>query len=261
MVKIVSTPDNAKTATVDFYKPEINGVLWKKGLDVIHERGIQCPCKSKSSGATTTCKNCLGNGWLWINPEQTRMIVMSMNRDTKFKEWSVESIGRVGITSLSEAEISFMDRITIESAESTFGQVLFNLSELTNNKITFAATYPLISISYIALFRGVNNKLLPLEKDNDYTISDNWIFLDSKFLESGVPVSEQTLSITVRYKHKPQFYIIDLTRDILVSTDTYGKTIEEVKFPLHAIGKRAHYIIDGKDISQTNLLSNTQPSY
>lgn len=260
-VKIIQAPFNSETAAVDLYSPEIDGLIWNKGLEVIHERALICPCKNKTVGTQTQCRNCLGSGYVFINPEKTKMIVLSINRDTRFKEWSQENLGKVGITALANAEISFMDRITISNGLSTFNEALYSFSNLYNDKIVFYAIYEPIDISHCFLFYSTNSKLIPLKLNRDFTINKHWIFLDKKFLPQNTTLELDPLTITIRYKHRPRFHVLDLTRDILVSTITQGRQDEEQTYPLHAIGRRSHYVLNSPNITETDLIDNTEVVY
>ena len=97
MANLITTPPaNVDTTTrVDFNKPSFEKLIYQKGLDVVWEQAIHCPCKDDEAAnqGLSSCKNCGGTGWVFINPEETKMIIHSMNLNTRYKEWSMEKLG------------------------------------------------------------------------------------------------------------------------------------------------------------------------
>jgi hypothetical protein len=257
MVQITKTsaPFNSKTPTADFLKSEIDGVVWQKGQFVIFEQALICACKSPSGGFLPTCKNCGGSGWVFVKPTETKMVIHSMNKDTKFKEWSQEDLGKVSISCLDSIEISYMDRITLKNGLTVYNESL--TGKVIDNKIVFLTIYDIEEITYIGLFQGVNLPFKQLKISVDYTYSDNLIILDSKYYNSQITAELQDKSITVRYKHKAQFHVLDTPRDIFVSDHKVDGKRENIRLPFHAIGRRAHYVIDRPNLSGTNILPNT----
>ena len=251
-VQVTQAPIGASLPTVDINKSELDGVVWNKGLDVVHETALQCACKSKNTNYLSSCKNCGSTGWVFINPKKTKMVMHSMNLNTQFKEWSEERLGTASITALDTIELAFMDRITVSKGNSVFSESLFYRQADTD--LFFYTVYDIKEIMYIALFDGVDNPFKRLILDMDYTFEKNVIRLDNKYYDALK--TDQDLSITIRYKHSPQFHVIDIPRDIFISTIRYDNN-KNVQLPIHAIGRRSHYVLTAENLSGTRLVDNS----
>lgn len=248
-------PDLAGAPKVEFRKNDFEQAIWLKGYKVIHEKALKCSCKSKNSNQQSNCKNCGGSSWIFINPVETRMIMYSQNRDTQFKEWSEETMGRVNISAMDKDMLSYMDRITLLDAEAEFSQAL-HINEKDGILFTYAA-YNIKQMTYAGLFIDVDSKLQRLFEGDDYTIDGNTIFLDSKFTSAYTAAGEDGLSITVRYIHAPQYYVIDLSRETMTTLVKEKGADKSTKMPISAIGRRGHYILDKENLSETRLVDNS----
>jgi len=253
-VTVGLAPSKAPTQPrADFDKDSFEALVWQKGYEVIHEKALQCPCKSRTNNQQANCKNCGGSGWAFINSNETRMILHSMNRSTKFKDWSEENIGTASVTCLDREELSYMDRVTVKKGNAVFNQVLHSLKS-DSNKLFFFTSYQIKQILYIGLFIDVDTAYKKLEVGVDYTYSGNKIVLDDAYLGSD----DEDLSITVRYKHPPTFYIIDMPRETMSSSIVIGGTEKDpVYLPVHAVGKRGQYIIDAENFTGTRIIDNS----
>lgn len=98
---------------VDFLYPDFDALVDNKGYEVIWERAIPCPC-SKRVQHQSTCRNCGGSGWVFINPTRIKAVCQSLNKNTRYKDWSVEMLGTAAITVKSMFHLNFMDKIMIE---------------------------------------------------------------------------------------------------------------------------------------------------
>jgi len=263
---IAQTPPSLVAApAIEFRKNDFEQAIWTKGYRVIHEKALKCPCKSKNSNQQSNCKNCGGTAWIFINPVETRAILHSMNRDTQFKEWSEEDAGNVNISMMDKDNLSFMDRITLEDARAVFSQAL-HFKEKDGILFTYAA-YNIKEVSYMGLFIDVDSKLQRLEEGTDYTLEEtnstsckgiygNTIFLNEKYT-SMWGASGEDLSITIRYIHAPQFYVVDLKREVMTTLVKNKGKEESISMPVSAVGRRGHYILDKENLSETRLVDNS----
>lgn len=252
---IAQTPPSLVAApNIEFRKNDFEQAIWLKGYKVIHEKALKCPCKSENSDQQSNCKNCGGSAWIFINPVETRAILHSMNRDTQFKEWSQQDMGRVNISMMDKDNLSYMDRITLIDGKAVFSQAL-HFKEKDGILFTYAA-YNIKEITFIGLFINVDNKLQRLEIDTDYTFQDNTIFLNEKYT-STFNESDEDMSISVRYVHSPQFYVIDLTREMMTTIVKEKGKEKSISMPISAIGRRGHYILDKENLSGTRLVDNS----
>lgn len=258
MATFVSNTPNFTTSTgrVDFVKQNFDNLIIQKGYDVIHEKSLRCPCVSKNSNQLSSCKNCGGSSWIFINPKLTRMVIHSMNLNTKYKEWSQENIGTASISALAEDETSFMDRITVKDGIAIFTEVMF----LKNyNDIWYWNTiYNIKEIIYIGLFKTVDEPLLPLVYGTDFIYVDNKITFLTANIYIDPLLDEQDISISVRYKHSPQLHIIDSPRETMQSfINIAGAGEEEINLPVHSIGRRSHYVLDRQNFDNTRIVNNS----
>jgi len=254
-ITITPPPSLVGKPSVNLEKSDFEALIEQKGYDVYHDRALKCPCKPRSGGdAQSTCKNCGGSGWIYINRHETRMVIQSMNIDTKYKEWTEERLGSARITARDIDQLAFMDRITLINAEAVFSQVLHPKKEPGNAYFYATTRYNIKTIKYIFLFKGVGLVLQRLNETTDYTLVKNQIRLNASFS------SEVNPTITVRYIHEPEFTVLDLSRDLMYSTikdkcTTTGK--KEIAFPISAVARRSHYMPDRGDFEDDDLLDNS----
>lgn len=253
-------PAGINIARVDFSQPKFDALVWEKGYDVTLEKALPCPCSSKNTNQQSNCKNCGGSGWLFVNASQTKIVLSAMNLNTKFLAWTEQNIGTASVTALSKDETSFMDRITVKDGIAIFSQVLFmkqfdDTSSIVNY---FTTIYNIKEIIYIALFRGTQQELLPLIYGTDFTYSENKILFLTASDYIDTDLEEQDISIVVRYKHAPQFHIIDIPRETIQSfVNIGGEGEKKIDLPIHAIARRSHYVLDSKNYLGDNIFDNS----
>ena len=227
-----------------------NQLIWEKGLEVILERSIKCPCKQKGGDNLTSCRNCLGTGEIFVNPIQTRMFVSSINANTKFSSWSETKLGTVSVSAMYIDKLNFMDRITILNSESCYSQVLYPFE--FKQQLFAYTTYDIQSADALFVFEGEDQKLTKLVEDTDFTVQDNMILLDDKFK------NKTYLSLSMLYRHKVQFHVIDIVHDVrnsvVIGND--GKE-KDIKLPINAIARRSHYCLDSENFAGTLLFDNS----
>lgn len=249
---IAATPVNTQgKARVDLVKSDFDAVVWQKGYSVFLDRAIKCPCRNVSDNqGLSSCKNCGGSGWVFINRKATRMVIQSMNKDTQFKEWSVEKLGTARITSLNEDKLAYMDRITITSAISTTSQIL-HFKQHEDSVYRAMSIYPIKSVIDAFIFKDPSQLLLKAEQGVDFTIvGGNWIEL--------APIHNvQNATISLRYEHNPMYHVIDLNRDIMTTKKLEGGKDVNKNLPISAIAKSAHYVLDEQNFNGDFLLDNS----
>ncbi len=256
----VTPPSNINIARVDLVKTKFDALVWEKGYKVILEKALPCPCASKNSNHQSNCKNCGGNGWLFVNAIETHIVMTAMNMNTKFLAWTEENRGTASVTALSEDETSFMDRITVKDGIAIHSQVLFvkEFEDTSSTVYYFNTIYDIKEILYLALFRDSNTSLLPLVYGVDFTYSSNKIIFLTASTYINPDLEEQDLSIVIRYKYAPQFHIIDIQRETMqsfVNIANEGET--KIDLPIHAIARRSHYVLNAKNFTEDNILDNT----
>lgn len=255
-ITVQSTPNLSGKANVALDVSDFEAIVGAKGVKVWHDHSIKCPCSSKEGvSPQSTCKNCGGCGWLYVNRTETRMVVQSMNVDTKLKEWSEERLGIAKITARPIDRLTFMDRITLLDSESQHSEVIF-LKEQPGVSTLLYGTLRYDPIEIYSVFLYVSDSVVHtlLVEGTDYAVVRNQIRL-LQINIGDIP----TPTISVRYKHRAEYTVLDLPRDIMVSPTKAKCTKKdlETQFPISAVARRSHYMTDRNDFENDNLLDNS----
>lgn len=246
-----SAPNIPPPVSPEFIKGDFDDTIYSKGLAVVHEKTVKCPCKSKGvPSSLTTCQNCQGTGWFVVDATETKMLMSSINSNTKYKTWGEENMGTVSITAMVRDKVSFMDKIRLIDSEAIISELLYPYSFNGNN---FAYTiYDPINIINCFMFVSTGEKLRKLIQGTHYTIERNKLILNPS---NTFPTNPQ---ISIRYTHNLVFGILDTPHDIRNSyaTNSDGKN-ESILLPVSAIGRRFHYLIDAQNYTGDNLIDNS----
>lgn len=257
-IRTQAPPDGVGYPKINIFNlPDFENTLVDNGYSVMVEEAVACPCKGESEGPKPNCGNCLGTGWVFVNPIITSCFASSINRDTKYKDWSPEYIGTVAVTFRDVNRIGFMDKITLLK---NFGLMSENLRVNNSTDITYTkfcfGTYKMVEIKSVFVYSDSN---LPLIKLNplEYRINpNNGYVLDIK--PTSLPVGFNN-KISVSYSHKITYCVVDVPHDIRISKqyDNNGKK-EMVSMPVHAIARKAQYEL-GKatNYAGTNIFDNS----
>lgn len=248
-----SRPTPKGKARVDLKKSDFDNLIWDKGYNVIHEKSIKCPCKTKDNDHLLTCENCQGTGWLFINPVDTKMVIQSINAETKYKNWSEEKLGTFAVTAMEVNLVGFMDRITINDSISVQAETLYPKINVPTNEPFVFTIYDISKIVDVFLFDTATTPLTRLIPEQDFDFFDNKIIFAPDTLPLENPV------VSVRYEHKPQFHIIDLVKDVRNSyaiNKSSGKD-NSIVLPVHAIARRSHYVLDSPNYDGDNVIDNS----
>lgn len=249
-IEIQKAPNLVGQPQVFFKKNDYDAAIWQQGYSVIIEKAIRCPCKSKGTDNLSNCKNCGSVGWLFINPVQTKAIIYFQDKGTKFKEWSEETSGNANITLRDIDRVSMMDRITILDGESIHTQVCY--PQHYKGVIFSFLDYNPKSVSEVFMFNKFDEKLILLDEGTDYDIIESKILLNKKFEKI------EDIQLSLRYIHAPQYHIIDVKRDVMVSISfEVGVGKSKQQMPISAIGRRAHYVLDRQNYSSDSILDNS----
>lgn len=248
---IVKTPTYVNSPGIvrmDFLTPDFSALVDNKGYDAIWERALPCPCGKRQGAVMSTCKNCGGSGWVFINPMQIKVVAQSINKDTQYKEWSQERLGTASFTVRPEYHLSFMDKITLlnSSSRSCENRIVY----YQGNDFLINVVYPIDSVVEIFKFISPFDSLQLISTEN-YTIKNRFV----KFLNGVVSQGD---SLTISYEHKVQYHILDLNHDVRNTILLDDKSREEgLKLPISAIGRRTDLVIDAQNYEGTNLIDNS----
>lgn len=260
------TPPNLKgIPSSEFNKNEFDAAVWNKGYDIRVEKAERCPCQGIDGTAQSNCQNCLGTGFFYINPFETRGIAVGINLNTEYKEWSIERIGTTAISiiddGLDQEKASFYDRITLirkrqdtPNIYSKYTEILEVRDNGSGGRFCFL-TYKPQDILEAWVFNAVDQ---PVEKIDLGLISineNNPYVLD---LDDSINPSNKVISI--RYRHDMQYKVIDVPHETRYSTikDKNGRE-QVITLPIQVIAVRMHLVNDTQqpNYDGTGLIDNS----
>ena len=269
---ITPSPDKYDTLQPIFSQNEFDKAIETKGYDVEIEKGLKCPCWIKAAkAANPKCMNCGGSGWFFIAKKQTVAVIQSMNRRTKFLNWSETDRGTIQVTVKGIDRVAFMDKVRVLEVEAIFSQDSDIFLTRDNKYIAFLFYQP-TRIEFCFMYKSVDEPLILLEQGKDFNIEeDRMIFTDDIIPHLDEEMEGQ---ISVRYHHNPTYHIIDINREI-VKTFSYDDRFDEDKeipvinqepidqtkvkqlMPVNSVAKKAHYLFDSPNSSGESLFDNT----
>lgn len=227
---------------------KFEGLIYNNGYDAYLERALRCPCVDKSSGqALSTCKNCLGRGWFFVDKRQTRVVVQSMENIRRNTQTGEVNYGNARITARASDKLGFMDRVMLLDLEAWYTEIL-NPTMYQDELIAYPVYEP-IAVTNIYLYGGTDVKLIPLKKEQ-YTIDGNKIVFNQSIIDL-VPVDDMNqkqpeITISIRYSYHPVYHIVDGNRELTKVRDKMCSYTDEqlTQVPMLYIGRKAHYIFD-----------------
>lgn len=254
-IRTATPPNMIGIPEVALFKKDLfEAVIFQKGYDIIIENAIECPCKGKSGAAKTTCQNCLGLGWTFINPVATKAIISNINNPTKFKSWSPEFTGTVSVTLRDEERIALMDRITFSSRQSILSEVKPVLNTGTQ-KFVFCS-YRVKVIRSIYIFNSDISKLTKLASSTYSIKTDNPMIIE---LTGVTYPADFNGVITIEYEHEISYNVVDLPHDFRSTflLNENGQNTEH-NLPIQAIARRSQLVTGvPTNYAGTNLIDNS----
>ena len=233
---------------------DFEALIFNKGYFVIIENGVECPCKGKSGAALTTCHNCLGLGWMFFNPIQTKAIITSANSSSKFKHWSRELIGTVNVTVRDSERLSYMDKITFKTATNILSEVRPVIST-GSNKYIFCS-YRVESIRNIFLFNSDTEALTKVPA-SEYSIKT----ANNMVVElTGITFpSIFNGAVSIEYEYLESYNVIDIPHSFRSAfIDDANGVSQEYNLPVQAVAAKSHLVMGGPtNYIGNNMISNS----
>ena len=247
---VSQTPPSTGLPKVGWDVEKFNGLIYNHGYEAQLEHAMRCPCVDKATGqALSTCKNCLGRGWLFINKQETRVVSQGMNnvkRDTQTGEVN-RGIARITVRAIDR--IGFMDRIMLTELEAYYTEIV--RPQMYDGKLIAYPVYEPIEITDAFLYISDNQKLRPLE-EGQYKVEGNRIEFDENIM-NFVDVTDMNqvspeLSVTIRYSYHPVYHVIDGNRELMRVSERGCRYSDEklAQMPINVLAKKAHYIFDAQ---------------
>ena len=252
-INVANPPDFSGTPDVYLRLKEFDSFIYKHGYPCWHDLFIPCPCKEKGVNSPhLSCKNCHGSGWVLIKRTQTIIMFQQMNRDTDYKDWTIDNIGIVSITTLSSVTPSFMDRFVLYEEKSLYSELIYHIY-IGEDKIYAFCAYPPTEILELRMFNGDENDLIKL--DISKVIIDGEGRLDLTALKDQLYtrkdfIFDKVTTLSIMYNYLPSYHVIDIPRHIITSPDQNTTTKEVLRnnFPYHAIGRLSHLVLDRSNL-------------
>lgn len=252
---VAITPPNRMNPAVGWRVDDFNQLIYRHGYDSYIDKSLRCPCVTESTGqAQSTCQNCMGRGWIFVDRKKTRIISQSMNNNKKFLEWSEVNRGTAKMTLRGVDKVGFMDRIILLDLVARRTEMLYTLS--FNDEIIAYPIYEPIEILNIFQFISDSEKLKPLTSE-DYTIDGNKIIFNQTILDN---VESENLNevgkcaITILYTYHPVYHVIEQNRELMKGRKIGTEDFSDM--PINVLTKKAHYIFDSQKLGE-NQLDNT----
>lgn len=254
------TPTDTVIPGVSWRVKDFTQLINSQGYDAFIDRALRCPCVDKATGqALSTCQNCLGRGWFFVDRTETRLIAQKMDNKKKNTEWGEVNRGTASITTRGSDKLGLMDRIILTQLEAYYSEVLNPV--YFKGKILAYPVYEPLSITNIYLFSSDDTKLISVDT-KDFKIVGNRIEFSLGIQDmievDDVNVKNKTeipISISVRYSHYPVYHVIDTNRELMrVREANCSMSNEKLSdMPINVLARKAHYIFDAEKFGESKF--------
>lgn len=239
-------------------------LIQTQGYDAFIDRALRCPCVDKATGqALSTCKNCLGRGWFFVDRTETRLIAQHMDNKKRYENWSEVNRGTASITTKGIDKLGFMDRIILTQLEGYYSEILNPV--LFGGELIAYPVYEPLFVTNIFLFVGDYTKLEPIPEEM-YKVDKNKIVFDQSLLTvlpvEDVNQKQPNMSVSIRYAHFPVFHVIDANRELMKVRESRFCTYDDEKLrqmPINVLARKAHYIFDAQKFGEESFENTVMP--
>lgn len=239
-------------------------LIQSQGYDAYIDRAMRCPCVDKATGqALSTCKNCLGRGWFFVDRTETRIIAQHMDSKKRYLDWGEVNRGTASITTKGIDKVGFMDRIILLQLQEFYSEIL--RPELYEGELLAYPVYEPLEISNMFLFLGDYTKLEHIPSEM-YVVDKNKIVFDQSLL-SILPVEDvnqktPNMSVSVRYSHYPVYHVIDVNRELMKVRESKLCSFDDSELrqmPINVLARKAHYIFDAQKFGEESFENTVMP--
>jgi len=254
---IAAPPNMLGVPRVDFYPEDFNSLLYTKGYQIVIEPSFPCPCKYREVAAQSICMNCMGSGLVFGSQTKCRGAILSINKSTKYKEWSAEMVGTASLSIESRFQLGLYDKITVTDSSSIFAENL--LVKKVRGKYFLQTGYNILSVDMMFRYVSENEPLQRIVEGEDFIIEGGRVvFTDNAIntIDEKRKISQGD-SISLRYRHEIQYLVIDIPHDLRNTyVLDYQSSDNQEMLPVQATIRKLHYVIDGLNLEKNNLIYN-----
>lgn len=249
------TPSSTVNPKVGWRVDDFEKLIQSQGYDVYIDRAMRCPCVDKATGqALSTCKNCLGRGWFFVDRTETRIIAQHMDSRKRYLDWSEVNAGTASMTTKGSDKLGFMDRIILLQLQEFYSEII--RPTMYDGELLAYPVYEPLNITNMFLYVGDYTKLEPIPEAM-YTVDRNKIVFDKSILEvvpvDNVNQNSPSVSISVRYSHYPVYHVIDVNRELMRVRESKlcGYDDETLtQMPINVLARKAHFIFDSQKFGE-----------
>lgn len=261
------TPPAGINPKVGWNVDRFETLIQTQGYDAFIDRALRCPCVDKATGqALSTCQNCLGRGWFFIDRTETRLIAQHMDSKKRYENWSEVNRGTASITTKGTDKLGFMDRVILMQLEEFYSEIIRPI--FYQGEIIAYPVYEPLEITNMFLFSSDDEKLVPVTPD-EYTVDKNKIVfsldIQDKIAISDMNIkakSEIPISISIRYSHYPVYHVIDINRELMKVRESRFCSFDDEKLrqmPINVLARKAHYIFDAQKFGEESFENTVMP--
>ena len=257
---VATTPPSVELPKPTWDVEKFNSLIYNQGYDAYIERALRCPCVDRSTGqALSTCRNCLGRGWFFVDKRETRVISQSMANLRKNSDIGEINRGTARITTRAVDRLAFMDRIILLDLIAWYSEILRPM--LLDDELVAYPIYEPLEVTNMYLYIGDNVKLQPIPSEL-YEIRGNKIVFDKDLIDAievtDVNQKQPDISISVRYSYNPIYHVVDANRELMkVRERKCTFSDDKLKdMPINVLARKAHYIFDAQLFGR-ELFDNT----
>jgi hypothetical protein len=233
---------------VDFEKVDFDNLVKTKGVRLYHEEALRCACVSEQSGsAFPSCVNCFGVGFVFRNGSNVKGVVQSVGYNPKYTQWSEVNAGTAMVTARFENRLAWMDRLTIMDGEGVFTETVY-VKELIiggQTKLIGLCTYEPLDVSVAYRFEGESVSNVLLAEGTDFELTGRKLEL-----LTGSIGTNRSIHVSLRYRHRPQYIVMDIPKDVRNTRVVESGGVEKRKsLPVNAMIKKVHYFMGYQGIA------------
>ena len=267
-VTAYQTPPTSMSPNVGWDVNKFETLIQTQGYDAFIDRALRCPCVDKATGqALSTCKNCLGRGWFFVDRTETRLIAQHMDSKKRYENWSEVNRGTASITTKGIDKLGFMDKIILTQLEEFYSEIIRPI--YFQGEIIAYPVYEPLKVTDMFLFASDNEKLINIKED-EYVIDGNKIVFDlgiqDKISIDDMNVknkSEIPISISIRYSHFPVYHVIDVNRELMKVRESRFCSYNDEKLrqmPINVLARKAHYLFDAQKFGEESFENTVLPA-